>query len=158
MAAKKKQKSAPKKTGSAARGKKAGSSKKKGSAKTPGNKVKMTTRKTRAKWKRAFVLDRTEPDSPIYKLAVFAINDTAGFRKKFVKYDGFNQAFDEALENANNDLLDLNDIERAFCEGWALLARRQCADTTTGEIDDATLKKWIEEQLDEPPWPYMMTG
>ena len=116
---------------------------------------------TRANWKKKFVLDRKDKDSPLVKFASYAKDKgSAGFRKDLCATDGFNAAFDAELETVNDDkvLEDLTAAERAFCEGWAILARRQCYDTAAGQLDDAKLQTWIDEQLKAPPWPENMSG
>ena len=59
---------------------------------------------TRANWKKKFVLDRKDKDSPLVKFASYAKDKgSAGFRKDLCATDGFNAAFDAELETVNDD-------------------------------------------------------
>jgi len=115
----------------------------------------------RANWKRKFELDRTSPQLPLVKFAKYARDKgTPQFRRALILLDGFGAAFDAELAAVDDEnvLEDLTAEERAFCEGWAFLARRQLSAANSGDVDDAKLLQWIDDQLKSPPWPENTSG
>ena len=113
----------------------------------------------RANWKREIVLDRTALDSPLVKLAAYARDKATPAVRNALVAGSFGDALDDLLQNTPPGVLeDLTGEERAYCEGWALLARRQCYDPATDALDDAKLVLWIDQQLNQPPCIETMTG
>jgi hypothetical protein len=112
----------------------------------------------RANWKREFVVDRA--NSPLFRLAVTARDKmTPAERAALVTKNAFNSALDELLKRDDlmNDMEDLTGNERAFCEGWATLARLKCTNAN-GDLDDQMLKNWIHEQINTPSIYEVLTG
>lgn len=80
--------------------------------------------KKRSKWTRPVSF---EPGSPVRKLAAYIEPRPADALKLCSPSKSFDEALTELLDGLpeNGPVDDLTDAERAFCAGWAYLARQR---------------------------------
>lgn len=87
------------------------------------------------------------PNEKMKKLALHALNSPGGrFRKSASAAGRFNTVLDDEIKKGISGVKSMDPDERAYCEGWLLLARLE----HDGKHFDEKLVIAIKEQLERP--------